>query len=427
VETAELRRRLVAHWRGSTRFQDVTTAAATFAAGLAFNLVGLLDIWSDVQVGGLAGASDWWHTGFLAAGCLAMLGKRHRPMLALGAGTVAAAGDLAFGGSIALVLVMFDLILSAGLFASARARAAVTTAVFVVVGTASVVGGLAAGEFRIAVFIGLQLTTLLFVPLWWAASMRQQRSLGTLAAERAAQEAVLAASRAVLAAERTAHEAVLAERAAMARDLHDVIAAHLSTTAIHSGAALGLPPETERDRAALRAVRTSSLAALEEMRSMILVLRAETADPALPGGLDRLPDLVEAAVAGGLRVEVHAEPVPQLPVMVAHAVYRIVREALTNARKHAPASEVRLDVHRAGDRVTVTVSNTLTRADGLEHHALSAGTGLTSMHERATLLGGELTAGRDGDHWRVHAALPLQPGQGTLPSGPHPSHLGAGR
>ncbi len=391
---AQVRRRLVEQWRSSTRFQDVMTAAGTFAVGLVFNLVGLIDVWSSTQVGGLAGIPSWWHTVFLAVGCLAMLGKRRHPMLALGVGTVAAGADVALGGSVALVLVVFDLLLSVGLFASARARVAVTTAVFVVVGTASVVGGLAMGQFRIAVFISLQLTTVLFVPLWWAANMRQQRSLGALAAER------------------TTYEAVLAERAAMARDLHDVIAAHLSTTAIHSGAALAMPPETERDRAALRAVRTSSLAALEEMRSMILLLRAEDAtakDPTMPGGLDHLPGLVEAAAAQGLRVDVHTREIPRIPVLVANAIYRIVREALTNARKHAPASEVRLDVREAGDRVTVTVVNTLTRSNDLGHHALSAGTGLTSMRERAALLGGELIASRDGERWRVHATLPLNP------------------
>ncbi|GIE95211.1 sensor histidine kinase [Paractinoplanes rishiriensis] len=381
---------LVERWRGSERLQDRTAAAGTFAAGAVFNLVGLTGIWGAPRFDG----PGWAHTVLLAAGCLAMLGKRRHPMRALGAGAVVAAADLAVGGSIAMVLVVFDLIFSVGVFATARARHAVTTVVFVLIGTASVVGGLAAGEFRIAVFIALQLTTLLFVPLWWAANIRQQRRLGQLAAER------------------TAREAVVAERAAMARDLHDVIAAHLSTTAIHSGAALAAPPDTERDRAALRAVRTSSLAALEDMRSMIMLLRADAApaaDPALPGGLDRLPELVDAATADGLRVEVHTRDVPELPVLVGQATYRIVREALTNARKHAPASHVRLDVKEAGATVSVTVTNTLTRAGGLGHQALSAGTGLTSMRERAALLGGELTAGREGDRWRVHATLPLHP------------------
>ncbi|MBB4764308.1 sensor histidine kinase [Amorphoplanes digitatis] len=385
-----------ARWRSSTRFQDVVTAAGTFAAGYAFNLVGLTDVWSFAEAGRLAGAPAWWHTVLLAAGCLAMLGKRRHPMLALGAGVVAAAADIALGGSVALVLVLFDLLFSAGQFASARARAALTTAVFVVIGTASVVGGLAAGELRIAVFIGLQLTTLLFVPLWWAANIRQQRQLGALDAER------------------TAREAVLAERAAMARDLHDVIAAHLSTTAIHSGAALARPPDTERDRATIQAVRASSLAALEEMRSMIMLLRADdpaAADPTLPGGLDRLPDLVAEAAAGGLRIEAHAAEVPGIAAVVSHAVYRIVREALTNAGKHAPGSDVRLEVRRAGDRVTATVTNTLTRAGGVDHHALSSGTGLVSLRERAALLGGELTAGRDDDRFLVRASLPLRPAE----------------
>lgn len=383
---------LVRRWRRSTRFQDVTAAAATFAGGLVLNLVGLTDIWDIPHPSGVSG---WWHTVLLAAGCLAMLGKRRHPLPALLAGVTITAADLAFGGSIALVLVLFDLIFSAGLFASARGRATVTSVVFVLIGTASVVGGLASGELRIAVFIGLQLTTLLFVPLWWSANIRQQRQLGAL-------DAVT-----------KARDAVLAERAAMARDLHDVIAGYLSTTAIHSGAALARPPDTARDRSTLQAIRTSSLAGLEEMRSMIMLLRADdpaATDPTVPGGLERLPQLVEAATNGGLRVEQHTQEIPDIPAVVAHTVYRIVREALTNAGKHAPASAVRLEVQPAGDTVTVAVTNTLTRAGGVDHDALSSGTGLASIRERAALLGGSLTARRDGNLWRVRATLPLHPG-----------------
>ena len=377
-------------WRTSTRFRDGVNAGGTFGIGVLLNLVGLTDVWSLPDP--FPGLADGWRTLPLAAGCLAMLGRRRHPMLALGAGTAACGVDLLLGGSIAFILVVFDLLFSVGRFASARARTTVTTAVFVLIGTASVVGGLATGQIRVAVFICLQLTSLLFVPLWWAANLRQQHQLGALDAER------------------TAREAVIAERATMARDLHDVIAAHLATTAMHSGAALAMPADSDRDRAALRAVRASSLAALEEMRTMILLLRADgTApkDPTLPGGLDRLPDLVAAATAGGLRAEVRACDIPGLPVVVAHTVYGIVREALTNAGKHAPSSEVQVDVRPAGDRVTVTVTNTLTGADALDHHALSAGTGLWSIRERAALLGGELTAGRDGDLWKVHASLPV--------------------
>ncbi|MEV4347429.1 histidine kinase [Actinoplanes sp. NPDC049596] len=373
-------------WRSSPSFRDRVTAGLTFAAGLALNLAGLTGVWIDPGIDRLAGASVWWHTVPLVVGCAAMLGKRRHPLPALGVGVLAALADLALGGSIALVLVLFDLIFSVGQFASDRARRAVTTAVFVIIGTAGVVGGLAAGEFRIAVFIALQLTTLLFVPLWWSANIRQQRRLGEMAAQ----------------------EAVRAERAAMARDLHDVIAAHLSTTALHSAAALAAPPDTTRDRAALQAVRTSSLAGLEEMRTMIMLLRdAPGPDPTAPGGLDRLPDLVRAATADGLKVTATLPEITGVPVVVAHTVYRIVHESLTNARKHAPTSDVRLDVRRTPAELTVTVANTLTQPTPLGHDALSAGTGLPSMRERATLLGGSLTAGPDGSSWRVHATLPV--------------------
>jgi signal transduction histidine kinase len=404
VKVAVLRHRLLERWQTSTRLQDNLTAVATFAVGLALNLVGLTGIWHDIRVADehlTATAIWWWQTLLLAVGCLAMLGKRRHPMLALGCGAVVVVADFALGGSIAVVLVLFDLLFSVGQFASARARTAVTTAVFVIIGTASVVGGLAVGEFRVAVFIGLQLTTLLFVPLWWAANLRQQRLLGALTAERAAREAVLA------------------ERTAVARDLHDAIAAHLSTSAIHSGAVLARAPETERDRAALQAVRTSSLAALEEMRTMILLLRADGSmpdDATMPGGAERLPELVDAAAADGLRVCMDMPEVPRVPAPVGQALYRIVQEALTNAGKHAPGSSVHLEVAEDADHVNVTITNTLTSTVDLGHRALSAGTGLASMRERAMLLGGELSAGRDGDGWRVHLTLPRRPAAEVPPA-----------
>lgn len=368
---------LVQRWRASTRFQDATTAGVTFAVGLGLNVIGLTDMWP-----GWGETPAWWHTALLAVGCAAMLFKRRHPMLALGAGTLAVVADGVLGGSIGMILVLFDLLFAAGQFASARARTAVMTAVFVAIGTASVVSGLATGEPRVSVLIGLQLTGLLVVPLWWAANLRQQRELGAL----------------------NAKQAVHAERSAMARELHDVIASHLSTTAIHSGAALSLPPDTDRDRSALKAVRTSSLAALEEMRSMIMLLREDAKDTVAPSGLDQLPQLIEAT---GLDVDADIANGAQLPALVDHAAYRIVHEALTNARKHAPGSRVHLTIKPAGDHLELTVINQVTDPIMLDHHSLSTGTGLVSMRERAALIGGELSAGRDGDLWRVHASLPM--------------------
>jgi signal transduction histidine kinase len=161
-------------------------------------------------------------------------------------------------------------------------------------------------------------------------------------------------------------------------------------------------------------VRTSSLAALAEMRSMIMVLRTGDDDLIVPGGLERLPELVASATADGLRVEAHLPEITGIPMVVAHTVYRIVRESFTNARKHSPASRVRLTLSHADDAVTVTVTNTLTHPADLGHNALSAGTGLASMRERAVLLGGSLTSGRQGDTWQVRATLPVHEREAAL-------------
>jgi len=381
-----------ARWRASPRFQDVATALGTFAVGVTLNLLGLTQSYPDSMVFG--DAPSWMPTLLLGLGCVAMLFKRRHPIVALCAGVALTAIDAMLGGSVAMVLVLFDLLFSAGLYASARARTAVMTGVVVVVGTASVVTGLAIAGLRASVFVALQLTALFVIPLWWAANIRQQRELGRLNAERAR------------------HEAIDAERAAMARELHDVIASHLSTTAIHSAAALALPADPERDRAALRAVRQSSLAALEEMRSMITLLRAEAAgtSSAAALGLERLPDLVASARATGLDVTLEPPTPPQVPALAGQAGYRIVSEALANARKHSPGSRVVVTV-ALQDQLEIAVSNTLTTRDPLGHKALSAGTGLAGMAERAALLGGTVTAGPTdgpkGGLWVVRATLPL--------------------
>lgn len=355
------------------------TAVGTFALGAFFNLLTLTDVQGDFEP---VQAPEWWHTVLLAAGCAAMLVKRRHPLLALSAGVLVVTADTLLGGSIGMIMVIFDLLFSAGQFASPRGRAAVMTGVFVTIGTLSVVIGLASRDFRAAVVIGLQLAGLLVIPLWWAANLRQQRELHEL----------------------TARQAARAERASMARELHDVIASHLSTTAIHSGAALSLPPDTERDRAALREVRTSSLAALEEMRTMIMLLRAEGGDgeAVKPAGLDQL------AEQAGTGVALDIPPELKLPALVEHTAYRIAHEALTNARKHAPGSPVRVEVRPIGDHVTVIVTNPLTQPSSVAKGPLSSGTGLISMRERAALLGGSVTAGREDSVWRVEATLPLR-------------------
>ena len=388
-----LRRELTDRWRASPRLQDRVTAASTFAVGVALDLIGFVGVVRWPWLGERA-VPSWAFLLPLAVGCLSLLVKRRRPVAVLGVVVAATLADVALGGSLAIVLVLFDAMFAVGLYGSPRARTGQATAVFVIIGTATVLTALATGNLRLTVGVGLQLIALLVLPLWWSANVRVQRELGELTAEQARREAVYA------------------ERTAMARELHDAVASHLSTTAIHAAAALAHPPDAERDRAALRAVRESSLAALQEMRAMITVLRGGGDDTVVPAGLAQLPQAIEAARAGGLEVTTEVTPV-DLPSVVDQAAYRIVSEALTNARKHAPGARVWVEVRPVGDQLVLTVTNTLTANPlttapvGLDHRGVSAGTGLAGMRERASMVGGTLTAGQDGDLWRVHALLPL--------------------
>jgi signal transduction histidine kinase len=391
---ARARAELTARWRASPRLQDRATAASTFTIGAALDLIGFTGIvqisWSPVE-----GAPAWAFLVPLAVGCLALLAKRRHPVAVLAACLLAVLADVGLGGSVAIVLVLFDAMFAVGLYGSARARTCLMTGVFVFIGTSSVLIALVTRDLRATVSVLLNGVALLVTPLWWSANLRVQRELG------------------VLAAEQTRREAVDAERTAMARELHDAVASHLSTAAIHSGAALAQPPSTERDRAALQAVRDSSLEALQEMRTMITVLRAGGDDAVVPAGLAQLPQALEAVRAGGLEVTAEVAPT-ELPPVVDQAAYRILAEALTNARKHAPGARVRVEVHPVGDRLTMIVVNTLTAVPGsIDDRGVSAGTGLLSMHERASLVGGSVTAGRDGDLWRVHAVLPLSAPSGS--------------
>ena len=139
---------------------------------------------------------------------------------------------------------------------------------------------------------------------------------------------------------------------------------------------------------------------------MIAVLRAAGEDAAVPAGLAQLDDAVTASppVRAAVTTDVRA---PALASTIDQAAYRIVAEALTNARKHAPGSAVTLEIGAAGDLLSITVANTLTGPAPLEHGGLSAGTGLVSMRERALLVGGSLSAGPQDGVWRVQALLPL--------------------
>jgi signal transduction histidine kinase len=384
-------------------------------------------------------AADALHAGLLLVGCAALAAKRRHPLAVLLVSTAAFAGSLAVGGSVGLLLVLWDALYSAGVHLPARGRRGLVAAVAVLTAAAAVAGGVLGGGPRDAAQALLFAAAVLVTPLWWAADVRSRTEAAAFEARRAALErrqADLARAHAAdveRIADLDRDAAVREERAAMARDLHDVVASRLSAIAIHAEAALAGAPDAGRDRAALGAVRAEAVASLAEMRSMVLVLRGGGGDPpaGAAGGLDRLPDLVADARGRGLDVRVAADPPPTaMPAVVGQAAYRIAGEALRNAAAHGPAGG-RVDVRVAvGDgALEVEVVSALRppgedavrgvaggdgraagegRAAGAPGRAgLGSATGLLTMRERARSIGGDVAAGPEGGRWRVRAVLPF--------------------
>jgi len=383
-------------------------------------------------------AADALHAGLLLAGCAALAAKRRHPRAVLLVATAAFAGSLVVGGSLGLLLVLWDALYTAAVVAPVRTRRVLVAVVAVLTAGAAVAGGVLGDGLRDAVQALLFAAALLVTPLWWAADVRSRTEIAAFEARRAElerQRADLARAHAAdveRIADLDRDAAVRGERAAMARDLHDVVASRLSAIAIHAEAALADAPDPGRDRTALRAVRAEAVASLDEMRAMVLVLRGadEDAPVRAAAGLDRLGDLVAAARAHGLDVRATAPDRPALPAVVDQAAYRIAGEALANAAAHGPAGgRVDVRVTAAGGALEIEVANAL-RA-GPEPGAptdarpgLRSATGLLTMRERARSIGGDVVAGPEGGEWRVRAVLPLA--AATAPGGAGAAPRGAG-
>jgi signal transduction histidine kinase len=194
------------------------------------------------------------------------------------------------------------------------------------------------------------------------------------------------------------------QRLELAQELHDVLAHHISLINVQAGVALHLIDEQpERVRPALADIKDASREALRELRGALDILRRGEAAPRAPAPrVADLADLVATVGASGLAIRLDEGRRPDgLPAAVELAAYRIVQESLTNVSRHAAAHSVLVRV-RYGDDVTVEVVD-----DGVGG-AADPGNGITGMRERATALGGDLTAGPvPGGGFRVTARLPI--------------------
>ncbi|MGW0662585.1 sensor histidine kinase [Streptodolium elevatio] len=208
--------------------------------------------------------------------------------------------------------------------------------------------------------------------------------------------------------------AVLAERQRIAREMHDVVAHHMSVIAIQAEAAPYRVPDPDPVLAKSFAdIRANALAGLADLRSILGVLREESAAPltAPQPDLDRIAELVENARGTGTQVTAEvAAPADELPPAVGLAAYRIVQEAVSNALKHAPGAAVHVSVTADRDELRVAVRNERPRATApaSDAPASGGGHGLPGMRERATSLRGTFTAAPEPDGgFAVHATLPL--------------------
>ncbi|GLF95881.1 sensor histidine kinase [Streptomyces yaizuensis] len=218
-----------------------------------------------------------------------------------------------------------------------------------------------------------------------------------------------------------AERAVAQERRHIARELHDVVAHHITTMYLMSGGARSaLERDPDASREALVTLEDSARTALSEMRQLLGVLRSDDGpDEAASGprpGVDEIRRLVAESEVSGLPVGLRITgDRPALPATVGHTLYRLVQEALTNTRKHAGAARARVHLDYRPDSVVVEITDDGGGGDGGPgaggaHGLVSGGFGLLGMRERVAVHGGSLDAGpREGGGFRVVATLPLAP------------------
>ena len=214
-------------------------------------------------------------------------------------------------------------------------------------------------------------------------------------------------------ADERAKQALVAQRLQLARELHDTVAGQVSVIGIQAAAARQVFGSRPADAAAaLERIETAARTANSDLRRMLDALRGsdEAIGAGADLGLDALEDLVASIRVGQVDVALAVAPGtrPVGDVAVDRAAYRIVQEALTNARRHAADAPVVVQVRRDGGVLLIDVVNGPGTAAG---HTAGGGLGLVGIRERAALLGGSADAGPTPEGgFAVRARLPLRGG-----------------
>ncbi|MFD1544764.1 sensor histidine kinase [Nonomuraea guangzhouensis] len=357
---------------------------AVFAAALAFQAYRVANSWGD----------GYWQFDCVAGAVVcvtALVRRRHRVWAAVAGLAVAAAAILATRfvhlpsePGLAMALALSVLVGSA-----IRALPAASACAVAAGGFAVVAGGLLATR----------------TPSTGVPPVVVLNGAGWLAALALGLGPRLLAARRRTIAERVRRN----ERLVLARELHDVVAHHITSVVLQAQAAQLVtrkhPEKTEDSLASIEAAGSDALAAT---RRVVGLLRdADDAAPATPGP-EQLSELVERFGGHGPAVHLSLpEDGSGWPPEVSSTVYRVVQESLTNISRHAPhARSVTVSVARERDAVTVEVADDA--PPGPARHSHRGGYGLVGMRERVEALGGRLSAGpRHGTGWSVRATLPV--------------------
>ncbi|MGX1762054.1 sensor histidine kinase [Streptomyces lydicus] len=382
-----------------------------WARWLPHSLVGFFSVC--VFLGNLTAGSgpgalhDLLITGFSALVAAGPMLTLFRPVgaywLSVGAFTVSAVAYAALASPFASVVgeVAFPVHLAVMVLVVLRTRPRLAIEMWLVTfataGVLTVLLGMDKGELPpVAVFCGVVLVSAAAVRAWREERRQVVETLTVTAEERS-------------------RRTLLEERALIARELHDVVAHHMSVIAIQAEAAPYRVKDTPPELAtSFSTIRENAVAALAELRRILGVVRSADpdafaeADPEAPqptlASLDALLDSVRSA---GLTVEAVTTGAPRpLPQGVELSAYRIVQEALSNALRHSPGAEARVEISYVLGGLGVRIVNGA--PSRLAKPSPGAGHGVLGMRERVQMLGGEMTADHTEDGgFEVAAFLPV--------------------
>src|SRR4051812_1332513 len=205
-------------------------------------------------------------------------------------------------------------------------------------------------------------------------------------------------------------QTALEERARVARELHDIVAHHLSMISVQAETARLTSTDLPADgRERFEQIGATARNALTEMRRLLGVLGQDTgngADRAPQPALEQLADLVDSARDTGTNVRLALQGrAVELPAGIDLTAYRIIQEALTNARRHAPGADVDVELDYRPDALHLRIRDT---GPGPEQENLTPGHGLIGMRDRAAMVGGALSYGPGaGGGFTIEAELPI--------------------